>query len=133
VSDNARRPHTDPWSIDDGYFDAMGEWRATSPSTHQVLVAAMRADPEVPPPPSPVTVLRIGRTAESPARGDLALEDGRVISLDGALPPDLPLGYHELRADGGSSARDRRPRPVAPSGRIQDLGVGGPALCGALT
>ncbi len=94
-----RRPQTDPWSIDDGYDDALGVWRATSERTHRAIVAAMGADPDAPPPPSPVRVLRVGERAA--ARGDLALEDGRVVTVDGALPSDLPLGYHTLR--GGSA------------------------------
>jgi 4-alpha-glucanotransferase len=32
---------------------------------------------------------------EGPA--ELALEDGTVLRVDGGIPPDLPLGYHELR------------------------------------
>ena len=96
-----RRPRTDAWGIDDGYFDALGVWRDTSPSTHEAIVAAMGGDPNEPPPTTPsVVVLRAGATTATPARGDLTLEDGRVLTIDGALPADLPLGYHELRGDG---------------------------------
>jgi len=96
----ARRPRTDPWAIDDGYFDALGVWRDTSPSTHRAIVAAMGADPDAPPPPAPsVRVVRAGATGAMPARGDLALEDGRRVVVERALPADLPLGYHTLRGD----------------------------------
>jgi 4-alpha-glucanotransferase len=93
-----RHPHTDAWSIDDGYFDATGVWRETSPATHDVLVAAMGGDPgaEAPPPPR-VLVVRTGQSAGVPARGDLVLEDGRRIAVDAHLPAALPLGYHELQ------------------------------------
>jgi 4-alpha-glucanotransferase len=101
-----RRPRTDAWSIDDGYFDAMGEWRDTSAATHRAIVAAMGLDPNAPPPVwSDVAVVRSGETGVVAARGDLALEGGTVVSVDGQLPADLPLGYHELRADGAAPRR----------------------------
>ena len=102
----ARRPRTDPWSIDDGYFDAMGAWRETSESTHRAIVAAMGSDPEAPPPTWPsVTVVRVGATASVAARGDLVREDGSTATVDGHLPADLPLGYHELQTDGAAPSR----------------------------
>src|SRR5947207_4078298 len=102
----ARRPRADPWSIDDGYFDAMGAWRATSESTHRAIVVAMGCDPDAPPPAWPaVFVVRAGATESIAASGDLAREDGTVITLDGRLPADLPLGYHELRGDAATTTR----------------------------
>ena len=113
----SRRPRTDPWGIDDGYHDALGEWRETSLATHRTIVAAMGGDPDAPPPAeSPVRVIREGETGTHHARGDLALEDGRVISADGTLPPDLPLGYHELRTDEGP----RRIIVVPPRSHLPD-------------
>jgi 4-alpha-glucanotransferase len=35
---------------------------------------------------------------------ELTLEDGTLLRVDGALPPDLPLGYHELRPLDGRPA-----------------------------
>jgi 4-alpha-glucanotransferase len=97
-----RRPQTDAWGIDDGYFDALGVWRDTSPATHRAIVEAMGGDPEAPPPSSaPVLVVRAGATGSTPARGELRLEDGRLLTVEDALPADLPLGYHELRGDDG--------------------------------
>jgi 4-alpha-glucanotransferase len=93
-----RRPRADAWSIDDGYHDAFGAWRKTSPSTHRAIVAAMGGgDRKKPARRPPVRVVRVGATASVAARGDLALEDGRTVSVDRALPADLPLGYHTLR------------------------------------
>jgi 4-alpha-glucanotransferase len=96
-----RRPRTDPWAIDDGYFDALGVWRDISPSTHHAIVAAMGADPDAPPPPPRVRVVRAGETGPIITRGELVLEDGGIVAVDGALPANLPLGYHELRGDDG--------------------------------
>ena len=93
-----RRPRTDAWSIDDGYFDATGVWRETSPATHDLLVAAMGGDPGAEAPPrSRVVVVRAGETETVAARGELVLEDGRRVAVDDHLPAGLPLGYHELR------------------------------------
>ena len=76
----ARLPLTDAWSIDDGYFDAMGEWRETSDATRRAIVAAMGGDGAHPPvTSSAVLVLRAGDAAR--ARGDLVLEDGRRQSV----------------------------------------------------
>src|SRR5439155_18210089 len=101
-----RRPRTDPWSIDDGYFDGMGAWRETPESTQRAIVAALGSDPEAPPPTWPsVTVVRVGATASVAARGDLVREDGSIATVDGQLPADLPLGYHELQTDGAAPSR----------------------------
>jgi 4-alpha-glucanotransferase len=99
---DARRPRADAWAIDDGYHDAFGVWRETPPATRRAIIAAMGADPDAPPPgPPPVRVVRNGTHATFAARGELVLEDGRVLHVDGAVPADLPLGYHELRYDAG--------------------------------
>ena len=59
-----RRPRTDPWSIDDGYFDATGVWRVTSAATRRATVIAMGGDPDAPPPARPpVIVVRAGASA----------------------------------------------------------------------
>jgi 4-alpha-glucanotransferase len=91
-----RRPRTDAWAIDDGYFDALGVWRPTSPATHRAIVAAMGGDPKTPPRAPTVRVVRAGAAPRGRVRGDLTLEDGRTVHVDGALPRDLPLGYHVL-------------------------------------
>jgi 4-alpha-glucanotransferase len=100
---------TDPWGIDDGYFDVGGTWHATTPETRTALRAAMHreADPEVPPDPGdPLWVVRAG--AAEPLLGpcELRLEDGNTRRADGALPTDVPIGYHELHPlDGGPVTR----------------------------
>jgi 4-alpha-glucanotransferase len=59
-----------------------------------------------PPPESPVRVLRPGQALPLEQPAELRLEDGTALRVDAALPPDLPLGYHELCAlDGGATVR----------------------------
>jgi 4-alpha-glucanotransferase len=89
---------TDPWGIDDGYWDASGRWRATSPDTVAALRQAMGAGHADTPPDGPaVRVVRAGRPAPLPGPCELALEDGSGLRAEGELPADLPVGYHELR------------------------------------
>jgi 4-alpha-glucanotransferase len=97
---------TDMWGIDDGYEDALGVWRKTPADTRSALLAAMGVDPAQsgPPPESPVHVLRPGQALPLEKPAELRLEDGTAVRVDAALPPDLPLGYHELRhLDGGAT------------------------------
>jgi 4-alpha-glucanotransferase len=90
--------HIDAWGITSGYEDALGVWRLTPPYTRRAVRAAMHADPADPPvtEPPPVAVMVPGARSSLRARGELALEDGPVITVDGRLPLDLPLGYHRL-------------------------------------
>ncbi|HEX5367649.1 MAG TPA: 4-alpha-glucanotransferase [Acidimicrobiales bacterium] len=98
---------TDPWGIDDGYVDTTGTWHPTSPETREALRCAMTGDAEVPPsPPRPLWVVRAG--AAEPLLGpcELHLEGGERRPASPALPPDLPIGYHELHPlDGGPVTR----------------------------
>ncbi|MBM3221785.1 MAG: 4-alpha-glucanotransferase [Candidatus Rokubacteria bacterium] len=98
-----RRPRTDAWAIDDGYFDALGVWRPTSRATHRAIVAAMGGDPKARPQAPTVRVVRAGAATRGRVRGDLTLEDGRTVHVDGALPHDLPLGYHTLHGKSGAT------------------------------
>ena len=88
---------TDPWGIDDGYFDVRGDWHPTSPETRTTLRLAMTGDPERPPEPSrPLWVVRTGAAEPLLGPGELRLEDGTAVRAEGALPPDLPVGFHDL-------------------------------------
>jgi 4-alpha-glucanotransferase len=99
---------TDIWGIDDGYEDALGRWRETPAATRSALLAAMGVDPArsgAPAEPS-VRVVRAGQALSIAMPAQLRLEDGTSLRVDAALPPDLPLGYHELRPlDGGATVR----------------------------
>lgn len=96
---------TDAWSITDGYWDVEGEWHPTPPTTHEALRAAMGAgDHEVPPEGDPLWFVRVGKSQTLRGRCDVVLEDGTLLHDVDALPPDLPLGYHELQPLGGGPA-----------------------------
>ena len=115
---------TDQWGIDDRYFDALGIEHVTSRATRAALLAAMgvapepagaseaahgaerrhggarRAAPSVPAIDDDlhgrVKIVRAGESPFIAAPGRLTLEDGTVLGVERALPPDLPIGYHHL-------------------------------------
>jgi 4-alpha-glucanotransferase len=90
-------PRTDPWSIADGYEDALGVWRPLAAETRAALRAAMGAEGDRPP-PARVVVVREGERRSVDGPGRVALEDGATVDVGHALPADLPLGYHWLTA-----------------------------------
>jgi 4-alpha-glucanotransferase len=99
---------TDPWGIDDGYWDAAGEWHETSPETVAALRRAMGGGEaaDMPPEGPAVWVVHAGRAETLLGPCELALEDGSEMRAEGELPPDLPIGYHDLRPlDGGAATR----------------------------
>lgn len=99
----------DAWGIEDGYWDIAGQWHDTPDSTRRALRVAMGGLGDVadPPPASrPVWFVRHGTTPAIERPGELVLEDGTHLSAMTALPPDLPLGYHDLLpSDGGPATR----------------------------
>lgn len=99
----------DPWGIDDGYWDVAGTWHETPPETRRALRAAMggHADlDDAPPAGRPVWFVRHGTAPAIERPAELVLEDGTRVRAEAALPPDLPLGYHDLHpADGGTVTR----------------------------
>jgi 4-alpha-glucanotransferase len=96
---------TDAWGIDDGYWDASGQWHTTPPETVAALREAMGADAAADVPPAggpPLWVVQAGRAEPLVGPCELALEEGSELRVEGELPPDLPIGYHELRPLDGS-------------------------------
>jgi 4-alpha-glucanotransferase len=88
----------DAWGIEDGYIDTRGAWRPTGTEVRARLRAAMGAPGETPPPAVGPLVHRQGQPLPAvTGAAELALEDGTVLRVDGGLPRDLPLGYHEVR------------------------------------
>jgi 4-alpha-glucanotransferase len=101
----SREPtHTDAWGIVDGFHNAVGEWVPTPAESRRAVLAAMGEDPDDPRPPTaaPVHVVREGEALDLGGAGELALEDGGIRRIDGHLPHDVPLGYHDFRPDGGA-------------------------------
>lgn len=87
----------DPWGIDPGYHDTLGHWRPVSDETRGRLRAAMHVEPDAEGPgEAPVEVRRAGEVPRVAGPADVRLEDGSVLRFDGALPHDLPLGYHDV-------------------------------------
>jgi len=82
--------------VDDGYEDAGGRWRTSPPETVAAILRAMSPEDDATPPPNPVRFVGPGRSAEVDGPRRLVLEDGTELGVDGALPPDLPFGYHTL-------------------------------------
>ncbi len=96
---------TDAWSISEGYWDVEGSWHETPRKTRAVLRATMGPDGADEPPPAPPSWFV--HTGEAPALlgpCDVVLEDGAVLHDLRSIPPDLPIGYHELQPLDGSSA-----------------------------
>lgn len=86
----------DPWGIYDGYFDVGGRWHPTAASTAARLRRAMGGDDDAPPQLPAIRFIRHGQSAPIEAPAALILEDGSGLRVEGNLPPDLPLGYHDL-------------------------------------
>lgn len=90
---------SDAWGVDDGYWDALGDWHETSAETAAALRATMGATEgvEAPEPLHPLRVTHLGERAPVDGPGELTLEDGTQIEVEVELPPDLPIGYHTFR------------------------------------
>ncbi|HEV8306960.1 MAG TPA: 4-alpha-glucanotransferase, partial [Methylomirabilota bacterium] len=76
--------------------------------TRAAILAAMGAEASRTAPPTGrrVRVVRARQTARVSGPAELHLEEGGAVRVEGALPPDLPFGYHELRPlDGGPAVR----------------------------
>ncbi|HUR75422.1 MAG TPA: 4-alpha-glucanotransferase [Sporichthya sp.] len=91
---------TDPFGIDRRYTDAGGTEREISPEVVEVL----RGRIGTPPAERPASPLVCRPGGEVPA-GSVQLEDGGTVDVDGALPPDLPFGYHRLTERDGAERR----------------------------
>jgi 4-alpha-glucanotransferase len=109
-------PHaatTDQWGIDSGYYDITGRWHKTPPETRAAILEGMgvaEADdnPSAVEAEEPVRVVRTVQGGEPypwPEAGTLYLEDGGRLKLAGALPPDLPWGYHDFEGAAGQRIR----------------------------
>jgi len=90
------------WGVQDRWQDALGAWHDVSPASVALVLAAMGVDGEGAPPAGGPLFVRPGRRVAVDGPAELMTEDGEVFGVDGALPADLPLGYHVLtRLDDG--------------------------------
>lgn len=95
---------TDAWGVSDGYEDVRGVWHEVAASAREAIRAAMGPPPD--PDAARVRVVVPGASLSLERPGRLRLEDGGVLAVRDALPPDLPFGYHDLEpADGGAPVR----------------------------
>ncbi|MCU4183821.1 4-alpha-glucanotransferase [Acidiferrimicrobium sp. IK] len=108
------------WGVEPGYHDAMGAWREPGDEVVGEVLDAMGAQSGVDPYDGvPVLAVRLDHQLPPVAPGVLTLEDGATVRVDGQLPADLPLGYHQLHPDS-----DAAPFPlIASPGRCPDAGA----------
>jgi 4-alpha-glucanotransferase len=108
ASDAQLRALADRWGISPAYYDIFGNWREMSRESCLAFLTAMGIDDDSQPTDDAARpcVLREGRPLHLPAPAELRLEDGTTLRVEQALPPDLPLGYHDiLPADGSAPIR----------------------------
>ncbi len=103
----------DEWGVDASYLDSEDvERRISAESLARLRSLVGRPPPEL----AEAGPIVTGPGRARPARGEVLLESGAVVTIDGPSQ-DLPLGYHTLVAEDGST-RDlivspRRCHPVA--------------------
>jgi 4-alpha-glucanotransferase len=95
----------DAWGITDGYWDVAGEWHPTDEDVRAALLLAMGAEGDAPP-RTPYWSVTAGDAHHLNSLCELRLEDGTLLPALAQLPPDLPVGYHDLQPlDGGPVTR----------------------------
>ena len=99
------RDPMDAWGVTDGYWDVAGEWHTTDEEVRRALLDAMGADGDGPP-WIPYWSIRHGEAHHLQSLCEVLLEDGTQLPALAQLPPDLPVGYHQLLpTDGGKATR----------------------------
>ena len=89
------RATAEAYGIAPAYEDAFGNWTEVPDDTLDALIEAMGDRPTG----DPVRFVHPGEHVEV-GRAKLVYEDGTAQDVDGALPGDLPLGYHDLHLEG---------------------------------
>jgi 4-alpha-glucanotransferase len=109
------------WGVVASFVDAARQPRTADPAAVAKVLEVMGAVPGASPAPAPLMTIRLDRRASTPAlpAGVLTLEDGGTVRVGGALPPDLPAGYHRLACDEGPpltvvASPGRAPLPPSP-------------------
>jgi 4-alpha-glucanotransferase len=99
--DHSARLHDmiDAWGIADGYHDIEGAWH---PIDEDVRTALRERIGDPADAPEPQWFVESGAVHDLLGPCELVLEDGTAVGAVTSLPPDLPVGYHELvPLDGG--------------------------------
>jgi 4-alpha-glucanotransferase len=92
----------DQYGISAGYHDVNGQWHDTPQDTREYLQRLM-GEPVA---AAPLWFVAEGDTPHLDGHCRIVLEDGVVAGEVDALPPDLPIGYHQLEPlDGGPVTR----------------------------
>jgi len=84
------------WGVQKRWEDAQGQWHEVSDETVRRVLEAMGTDGDGAPPAGPTQFVSPGRRATFVGCADLLLENGEVVRVEGALPAELPFGYHAL-------------------------------------
>ena len=89
--------------IEEGYWDVLGRWHDVPRSTLDAVASSMGEPNDD---AHPLWCVRAGRSEFLQSPADVVLEGGTVLRGLDALPPDLPIGYHDLvPCDGGPTTR----------------------------
>ncbi len=105
---NARRPRTNAQGIDLSYEDALGNMHETGERTVAAILHAMGFDgasPEASEVAGPI-IIRQGDRHKLDSPAIIEFESGGNSPVSGLLPPDIPIGYHRLRAEGSEIPTD---------------------------
>jgi 4-alpha-glucanotransferase len=94
---------TDAWGVTNGFGDCLGQWHDTSDASRHAIHAAMGVHGSESPSAGQdaVRVIRQGQSTDV-GQGDLRLEDGTVLRVEGHVPHNLPLGYHGFHSSDGN-------------------------------
>ncbi|MGC4097009.1 MAG: 4-alpha-glucanotransferase [Nitrospira sp.] len=94
------------WDIDDVYLGADGKERRVARESIEAIRSATGSPPSTPQSlfDEPVKVVHRGDSLRFSGRAELHLEDGTVMEVRDRLPPNLPMGYHELVPIGRTSS-----------------------------
>lgn len=90
-----REPETNPWGIDDGYFDVDDVWHDAPKATVRSILSSMGADGAEPAAGPPVWIVREGERIDLAGRWELHTEDGESERVAGSMAAPA-LGYHRL-------------------------------------
>jgi 4-alpha-glucanotransferase len=85
------------------YVDALGQRHAAPPETIEAIERAIRG--RTPPATGPRTLVVTERAKVETGPAEILLEDGSTLTVDRALPRDLPAGYHEIERRGSQRRR----------------------------